>query len=147
MPLGQKSMFILRQGRGIEATEAVFCLYAKKPLHTGVRTGCHYFISLSVSGSVCATSAVFADCESCTRPIFFHKLGIYGNGKVWANAWDVFPRMPCRVGRGRRPAVDFVVCFGWGGFFFRFCFCNLFLPRTRTACCKHEATLPHLPLY
>ena len=27
--------------------------------------------------------------------------------------------MQSRVGRGRRAAVDFVVCFGWGGFFFR----------------------------
>ena len=34
---------------------------------TGVRTGCHYLISLSVS--VCVTLVVFTDCESCTRPI------------------------------------------------------------------------------
>ena len=27
--------------------------------------------------------------------------------------------MPSRVGRGRWAAADFVVCFGWGGFFFR----------------------------
>ena len=47
----------------------------------------------------------------------FHKPGIYGSGRVWVNAWDVFSRMPSRVGRGRRAAVDFVVCFGWGGFF------------------------------
>ena len=47
------SLLVMRQGRGSEATEAVFCLYAKKPLHTGVRTGCHYFISLSVCLSVC----------------------------------------------------------------------------------------------
>ena len=37
-------------------------------LHTGVRTGCHYLISLSVS--VCDIEfVVFTDCESCTRPI------------------------------------------------------------------------------
>ena len=36
----------MREGRESEATEAVFCLQAKKPLHTGVRTGCHYLISL-----------------------------------------------------------------------------------------------------
>ena len=31
--------------------------------------------------------------------------------------------MPSRVGRGRRAAVNFVVCFGWDGFFrFRFFF-------------------------
>ena len=32
--------------------------------------------------------------------------------------WDMFRRVPSRGGRGPRAAVDFVVCFGWGGFFF-----------------------------
>ena len=53
----------------------------------------------------------------------FHKPGIYGSGRVWANAWDVFRRTPSRGGRGRRDAVDVVVCLGCGGiscFFFRF---------------------------
>ena len=36
---------------------------------TGVRTGCHFLISLSVCVRVCATFIVFTDCESCTRPI------------------------------------------------------------------------------
>ena len=40
---------------------------------TGVRTGYHYLISLSVCLSVCVsvciTFVVFTDCESCTRPI------------------------------------------------------------------------------
>ena len=57
----------MRQGRGSEVTEAVFFLKAKKPLHTGMRTGCHYLISLSVC--VCVTFVVSTDCESCTRPI------------------------------------------------------------------------------
>ena len=35
-----------------------------------MRTGRHYLISLSVSVSVCVTFVVFADCESCTKPIF-----------------------------------------------------------------------------
>ena len=44
---------------------------AKKPLHTGLRTGCHYLISLcpSVCLSVCVTFVVFTDCENYTRPI------------------------------------------------------------------------------
>ena len=50
-----------------------------------------------------------------------HKPGIYGSGRVWACAWDVFHGVPSRVGRGRLAAVDFVVRFGWGrsfsGFF------------------------------
>ena len=38
---------------------------------TGVRTGCHYLICLSVciSVCVCVTFVVFTECESCTRPI------------------------------------------------------------------------------
>ena len=67
----------------------------------------------------------------------FHKPGIYGSGRVWANAWDVFPRILSRVGRGRGAAVDFVVSFGWGGFFSFISF--VFFIRTHTACCKYEA--------
>ena len=55
----------------------------------------------------------------------FHKPGIHGSGRAWANAWDVFRRAPCRVGHGRRVAVDYVVCFGWGGFFRVFLFFDL----------------------
>ena len=52
-------------------TEAVLCLWGKKPLHAGVRTGCHYLICLSVclSVCVCVTFVVLTDYESCTRPI------------------------------------------------------------------------------
>ena len=35
---------------------------------------------------------------------------------------------------------------GAADFFYVF-FSILFFRRTHTACCKHEATLPHLPLY
>ena len=45
-----------------------FAFKAKKPLHTGVRTGYHYFNSL-VCVSVCVTFVVYTDCESCTIPI------------------------------------------------------------------------------
>ena len=41
----------------------------KKALHTGVRTECHFLISLSVCLCVCVIFVVFSDCESCTRPI------------------------------------------------------------------------------
>ena len=47
----------------------------------------------------------------------FHKLGIYGSGRVWVNAWGVFHHMPSRGGRGRRAAVAFVVCFSFDMFF------------------------------
>ena len=63
----------------------------------------------------------------------FHKPGIYGSGRVWANAWDVFDHMPSRGGRGRRAAVVFVVCFRWGGFFRGFFFRFFLIERTRPA--------------
>ena len=44
-----------------------------------------------------------------------HEPGIYGSGRVWANAWDVFRRTTSRGGRGRRATVDFVAWFGCGG--------------------------------
>ena len=81
--------------------------------------------------SVCVTFVAFTDCESCTRSIFTNKPGIYGSGRVWANALDVFDHMPSRVGGGRPAAVNFVVCFGWGEMFFRdfheFAFSNSFV--------------------
>ena len=136
----------MRQGRGSEATEAVFCLQAKKPLHTGVRTGCHYLISLCACQCVCNIRRFYWLRELYEAD--FHKPGIYGSGRVWANAWDVFSRIPSRVWRGRRAAVNFVVYFGWGEFFFVFSvFFRLFFLRTHTSCCKYEAILPQLPLY
>ena len=45
-----------------------------------------------------------------------HEPGIYGSGRVWANAGDVSRRAPSRGGRGGRDAVDIVVCLGRGGF-------------------------------
>ena len=105
------------------------CLQAKKPLHTGVRTGCHYLISL------CVCQCVFNIRRSYRlRELYepdFHKPGIYGSERVWANAWNLFRRAPSRVGRGCRAAVNFMVCFGWGEFFFRafheFAFSNSFV--------------------
>ena len=52
----------------------------------------------------------------------FHKPGISGGGRAWANAWDVFHHMPSRGGRGRQAAVAFEVSFRWGGIFSRFFF-------------------------
>ena len=121
-----------------------FAFRAKKPLHTGVRTGCHYLISLSVC--VCATFVGFTDCESCTRPISTNpgsmKAGEYGltrgtcffesrlevvavAGLLWNSRWVL-------------GGADF-----FAFFFFRF----FFFLRTHTACRKYEAALPHLPLY
>ena len=87
-------------------------------------------------------------CEINVRPFCwlrqlydadFHKPGIYGSGRVWANAWDVFFRAPSRDGRGRRAAAAYVVFCRWGGFF-RVSFFDLFFLRTHTAYCKYEAT-------
>ena len=58
----------------------------------------------------------------------YNKPGIYGRGRVWANAWDVFRRTPSRGSRGRRAAVDFVV-FGVRRDLFRvFVFFSFFFP-------------------
>ena len=68
----------------------------------------------------------------------FHKPGIYESGRAWANAWDVFRRTPSRGGRGRRAAVDFVVCFGCGGVRRDFVFFFVFSSDAHdTACCKY----------
>ena len=83
----------------------------------------------------------------CLRELYevdFHKPGIYGSGRAWAKAWDVFRHKPSRGGPGRRAAVDFVVRFGCGEISFFFCF---FFERTRPAASTYEAALPHLPLY
>ena len=56
----------MRQGRESEAAEVIFCVYANKPLHTGVRTGCQYLINLSVCVRV--TFVVFTDYECCMMP-------------------------------------------------------------------------------
>ena len=75
-----------------------------------------------MSVSACVTFVVFTDCESCTRPISTNPVsmeaGEYGLTRV---TW--FHRGLSRGGRGRRAAVDFVVCFGWGEFFADFFFC------------------------
>ena len=64
---------------------------------------------------MCNIRRVYLLRELCEAD--FHKPRIYGSERVWANAWDVFHRKPSRVARDGRAAVDFVVCFGWGGFF------------------------------
>ena len=54
----------MRQGRGSEATEAVFLPIRQKSLFIpGCVQGCIILIVLSV------TFVFFTDCESCTRPI------------------------------------------------------------------------------
>ena len=73
-------------------------------------------------------------CHRQLRELYeddFRKPGIYGSGRVWANAWDVFRRATSRGGRGRRAAVDMVVCFGRGGFLLFLVFSTFFFERTR----------------
>ena len=111
---------------------------------TGVRTGCHYLISLFFCVSVCVTFVIFTDCESCTRPIFTNP-GSLGAGEYGLTRGVRFVAICYRGGSGRWADVGFVVCFRCGGiffFFFRFCFSF----RTHTTCCKYEDTSPHLPL-
>ena len=138
----------MRQGRGSEATEAVFCLQAKKPLHTGVRTGCHYLISLSVCVCacvrVCVIFVVFTDCESCTRPISSNpgsmEAGEYGLTRVTCF-------LACRL---ELEAVAGLLWISWcvlGGadFFSGFYFPNFFFfERTRPAASMRPPCLIYL---
>ena len=72
---------------------------------------------------------VFTVCESCTRPISTNP-GSMEACEYWLTRGTCFRRTPSRSGRGRRAAVDFVVCCECGGISF-------FLLRTHTACCKY----------
>ena len=63
------SLLLRRQGRRSEANKVVFGLHAKRPLHTGVRTGWPCLIRMHICLSVCVTFVLFTDCNSCTRPI------------------------------------------------------------------------------
>ena len=77
----------------------------------------------------------------------FHKPGTYGIGIVWANTWDVFHRMPSRVARGGRAVVDFVVVFGWGGFFRDLVFyLFFFFEHTRPAASMRPSCLIYLSI-
>ena len=69
-----------------------------------------------MSVSVCVTFAVFTDCESCTRPIFTN-LGSMEAGECGLTLGTSFaaPRAELVAVAGR---LNFVVCFGWGEFFF-----------------------------
>ena len=79
----------------------------------------------------------------------FHKPEINGGRvRVWATEWDVFHCTPSRGGRGRRAAVDVVVCFGWGGLFrvfFVFLFQFFFFERARPAASTSPPCLVYLP--
>ena len=92
------------KAEGAKRPRLFFAFRAKRPLHTGVRTGCHYLISLSVRLSVCLC---ICQCACNIRRFYrmrelyepdFHKPGIYGSGRVRANAWDVGLRAPSRGG-------------------------------------------------
>ena len=85
---------------------------------------------------------MFTDCESCTRADF-HKPGIYGSGRVWANAWDVFRRAPLEV-----VAVAGLLWISWcvlgGAIFFVFFSVLFFFERTRPAASMRPPCLINL---
>ena len=88
----------------------------------------------------------FSGCESCTRPIFTNPVDMdareYGLMRVMCF-------LACRLEMDAVAGLLLISRCGSGGadlfsvlFFFDFSFL-----RTHKACCKYEATLPHLPLY
>ena len=129
---------------GAKRPKRIFTFQAKKPLHTGVRRGCHNLISLTVFLSICLSVCLCAcvcvyDCVyMCHFRWFYmfrnlyetdlHKPGIYGSRRAWSDAWDVLRRTTSRPDRVHRPDVDFIVCFGCGWvpcFFFSFLSSNV----------------------
>ena len=75
----------------------------------------------------------------------FHKRGIYGSVRAWANAWDAFRSTPPQDGRGRRDAVEFVVCFGCGEIYFVFFFSVFcYVERTRPTASMRAPSLIYL---
>ena len=126
---------IMRQGRRSEATESC-TRYLPIGKKVSSYRSAHRVPLFSLSVCVCVTFVILL----IARAVRFHTHGIYGSGRVWANAWDVFRRPQPRGGRGA--AADFVVSFGRGGIFSIY-----FLLRTHTAGCKYETTLPRLPPY
>ena len=101
---------------------------------TGVRTGCHYLISLSfgLSVGVCVTFVVFTDCKSCTRPTCTNP-GSMEAGEYGQTRGTCF--VARRVQGSRSPG-----CCGFGGVFWvgRICSCfflDFVFIRTHTACC------------
>ena len=95
-------------------------------------------LSVGMFVRVCGTFVIFIDCDRLYETDF-SRPGIYGIGRVWVNAWEVFYRTPSRDGCGCRPAGDFVVCFRCEGFFLGFTLW-IFSARTHTACWKYEVT-------
>ena len=112
----------MRQGRGSEETGTVLLPSGKNAVsYRGAYRVplVHWSVGVCACFCVCVCVAfvVFTDWRELYGAEI-HNLGIYGSGRVWANAWDVFRLAPSRGGRGGWAAVDFVVCvFGWAGFF------------------------------
>ena len=119
-----------------------FAVRAKKPLHTGVRTGSHYLVCRCVC--TCDIRRFYWLRELYQAD--FHKLGIYGSGRVWASAWDVFSSRAVSSWSRSPGCCGFRVCFGWGRFvhvFFFSIFFSLF-ERTRPAASMRPPCLIYL---
>ena len=79
-----------------------------------IRIWSHGLVNLSVRLCMCNLRGLHSLRERFETE--FHTPGIYGSGRVWVNAWDVFRHTPNRCCRGCRAAVDSLVCLGAAGF-------------------------------
>ena len=116
---------------------------AKKLLHTGLRTGHTYLITLSVCLSVyyvvCVPVVAFTVCENYTMLIPTNP-GYTETGEHWLTSGACLVARQEGV-RGRHAVGDFVVCFGCGG---GSCLIVVFfIERTRPA----ANTRPPYPIY
>ena len=86
------------------------------------------------------------DCESCTRPISANNPGSMEAGEYGLTRGTCF--LACGL---ELDAIAGLLWISWcvlvGRIFLPCFFFRFFFRRAHKACCKYEATLPHLPLY
>ena len=103
---------------------------------TGVRTGCHYLICLSVCVCVCYIGfVVFTDCESCTRSIFTNPVSMEAGEYGLTHDTCFFARRLEVVGFAGLLRLSWCVLGGVD--FFVLFFFDFFFLRTHTAYCKY----------
>ena len=114
--------FFFERTRPAASMRPPFFIYTSTS--SGVRTGCHSLICLSVCVCVCVTLVLFTDCESCTRPISTNPASLesseYG---LTCGTCFVACRLEVVAVRG---LLWLSWCSGWGGFFRVFFFDFLF---------------------
>ena len=115
----QVLLIIMRQGRGSEATGAVFFLRQKSLIPDCIQGAIIYLFCRYVCVRVCDTKfVVFTDCDSCTRPISVNPVYMKAdeNGLTCGTCFFVFAGL-LRLSWCVLGGVDFFVFFFFDVFF------------------------------